>query len=204
MEYVASQIPRDTSADTWTPPPQGQWTYEDYARLPDVPGYRYEVIEGHISMTPAPNIPHQRAVSRLHAAMLHHAHQHELGEVFVSPLDVLMGDIATPVQPDILFISKERREYLTRKNIQGAPDLLVEVLSPNREGYDRQTKFDAYRRAGVSEYWIVDPADRRIEIYVLRDEQVYVGLGVFTLTQEARSEVLAGFRTAVDYICPPP
>ena len=203
-EHATQPAPRRDTREEWTPPPQGRWTYEDYARLPDVEGYRYEVIEGNIYMSPAPRITHQRAVGRLYAAMFNHVEKHDLGEVLVAPVDVLMEDLATPVQPDILFFSNERRSILTPRNIQGAPNLLVEVLSPGREGYDWRTKFDVYQRAGVPEYWIVDPDNRRIKVFVQRGEKQYVGLGVFAPTEDARSEVMRDFRVSVEWVCPAP
>ncbi len=183
------------------PPPQGQWTYEDYARLPD-DGWRYEVIKGVLYMSPSPRERHQYALTRLVVAMTTFADAHELGRVYTAPFDVIMGDLATPVQPDLLFIAADRlSEILTEDNVQGAPDLIVEILSPSNWLVDRREKFEVYQEAGVREYWIVDTDQRLVEVFVLR-EGVFTQIGRWGGGEKVRSEVLTGFEIAVDEICP--
>ena len=183
------------------PPPQGQWTYDDYARLPD-DGWRYEVIKGVLYMSPSPRKRHQYALIRLAAAMLNFAEENDLGDVYTAPFDVIIGDLATPVQPDLLFIAADRLpEILTEDNVQGVPDLIVEILSPSNWLVDRREKFEVYQEAGVREYWIVDTDQRLVEVFVLR-EGVFTQLGRWGGGETVRSEVLTGFEIAVDEICP--
>jgi Uma2 family endonuclease len=184
---------------TW-PPPRDQWTYEDYKRLPD-DNWRYEVIEGELLMSPAPNTHHQRVIARLEFAMMKYVEANKLGEVLHAPIDVRLGDLANPVQPDVLFICQDRLDIIRKDWIEGAPDLIVEVLSPSNWIDDRRTKYRIYVLAGVREYWIVDPDKRQIEIFTLRGSD-YELRGRFGPGERAASEVLSGFEIGVDEVCP--
>lgn len=180
-------------------PPQGQWTYEDYRRLPE-DGWRYEVIEGELHMNPAPGSAHQDASISLASEMRFYAKDHNLGKVFTAPIDVRLGDVASPVQPDILFIRAERLDIIQERWIDGAPDLIVEILSPGNWIDDRRTKYRLYALAGVREYWIIDPKKCEIDVYVLH-EGSFAQVGNFGAGERVRSEVLAGFEIGVDEIC---
>ncbi len=182
------------------PPPQGEWTYDDYARLPDN-GMRYEVIEGELYMSPAPRPNHQRAIVALLRYFLEYLQQHPVGEILISPIDVNLPGLAGPVQPDLIFITHDRRHIVKEKFIQGTPNLIVEVLSPSNPTHDRNTKFQLYARAGVQEYWLVDCETRTIDIYVLRG-QAYALLGSFGPAEEAHSELLVDFVFPAGKICP--
>jgi Uma2 family endonuclease len=141
-------------------------TYEDYVLFPE-DGQRHEIIDGEHYVSPAPTPKHQRVSMRLSIRVGGFVEQHRLGEVFASPIDVLLSrhDI---LQPDLLFISNERAAILKDKNVQGAPDLVVEILSESTRKLDERIKLARYELLGVSEYWIVDPlADR---VYVFRPE----------------------------------
>jgi Uma2 family endonuclease len=183
-------------AKTW-PPEQGQWTYEDWLRLPD-DGFRYEVLDGVLYITPLPQIRHQTVVGNLAWRLSNFAKEHGLGEVFFRCGARLPGQ-PVPVQPDILFVSAARREIIGEEYVEGAPDLVVEVLSPSNWLYDRTEKFQAYLAAGVPEYWIVDYRIHTIEVFV-REEGAYALLGKFGPGETARSQVLAGFQVAVDEV----
>jgi Uma2 family endonuclease len=186
--------------DYW-PPPQGQWTYPDYRRLPDN-GMRYEIIRGELFMSPAPRPKHQEVSLNLALAMHQFVKEHGLGKVYSAPIDLILPDLANPVQPDLLFIRQERLAMVKENFIEGAPDLIVEVLSPSNPDLDRRIKFQIYAQAGVAEYWLVDPEHRQIEVYVLRG-QAYALAGTFGPEQQLRSEVLAAFAGPVGEICPP-
>ncbi len=138
-------------------------TYEDYCLLPN-DGKRYEIIEGELFVTPSPITAHQRIVTALASHLFAYAEEHDLGKVFVAPFDVVFSRFDV-VEPDILFISKARVSVLTDKNVQGAPDLVVEVLSDTTKEIDRTTKLKLYARFSVAEYWIVDPKTCAFEIY---------------------------------------
>ena len=183
--------PATTVEDAYWPPPQGEWTYEDYARLPDN-GFRYEVIRGELYMSPAPSVSHQRTVTAFIHHLTNHLNQYQVGECFTSPIDVNLPDLTSPVQPDVVFVSNDKADIIQENTIEGAPDLVIEVLSPGTARYDRKTKFETYAQAGVNEYWLADPNSFIIEVYVLRG-QAYALLDKFGREDEARSEVLSGF-----------
>lgn len=141
-------------------------TYEDYCRMPS--GNRYELVEGDIRMTPSPSVFHQRISRRIEKVLLEWVERHELGEVLHAPIDVVLSE-HNVVQPDILYVARERLGIIKEANIQGAPDLVVEILSPSTAEWDRVTKRRVYARFGVREFWIVDPEGRNIEVCVFRD-----------------------------------
>ena len=138
-------------------------TYEDYARIPD-DGQRHEIIDGEHYVSPAPTMPHQRISRRLTLRLGGIVEQLGLGEVFYAPCDVVFSknDI---VQPDLLFVSNERTGILTEKNVQGAPDLIVEILSEGTRRLDETVKLDLYDRSGVLEYWIFDTYRKTARVY---------------------------------------
>lgn len=180
---------------TRTPPPQGEWTYEDYKRLPD-DGWRYEIIEGELQMVPAPNTVHQQSSFELATAMKIFVQSRGLGKVFIAPIDVMLGERGTPVQPDILFISSDRLSIVSFERIEGAPDLIVEVLSPSNWLADRRDKYELYAKSGVREYWVVDPQVQTVEVFNLQDSR-YEQVGRWKLGERASSRVLKGFEIDV-------
>lgn len=179
-------------------PAPGQWTYQDYLDLPD-DGYQYEIIWGELYMAPAPNIGHQKTSGELEFALRNFVKKHNLGFVLDALCDVILAPGGTPVEPDILFISKERAQIITDKNVQGAPDLIIEILSPSNPEHDRERKYKLYRESGVAEYWIVDIEACAIEVYVLR-QGAYQLRGRFASGQAATSQILAGFSVEVDEV----
>ena len=182
-------------------PAQGAWTYDDYCRLPD-DGRRYEVIRGHLYVSPAPSIEHQRAVQRLNRKLDSFALDNDLGEVLTSPIDVLLPrEIASPVQPDIVFFRKGNEAPPGALNYRGVPDLIVEVLSPGTRRLDIQIKLPACRDAGVPEVWHVDPQAREITVYVLSDDRTrYVELCRGRVGEGVFSRVLPGIEVEVGKI----
>ncbi|MEO8605392.1 MAG: Uma2 family endonuclease [bacterium] len=138
-------------------------TTEDYYDLPD-DGLRYEILDGELEMSPSPSIDHQRVSRDLHRILQAHVEAHGLGEVFDAPCDVLLAD-TTIVVPDLVYVSLARAHIVTKRAVEGAPDLLVEILSPSSTRRDRHTKAALYARLGVPFYWIVDPQARTLEEY---------------------------------------
>ncbi len=146
----------------------GTLTYADYAALPD-DGRRYELIDGELVMTPSPGFPHQWVVGRLFVTLDEHVRSRKLGIVFLSPLDVILSERSAP-QPDIGFVDRAGEALITDRGIEGAPHLVVEVLSPSRPAHDLVTKRRLYREHGVPHYWIADPERRTLEGLVLGRE----------------------------------
>ena len=192
-ESVYPSLPADQA---W--PAQGRWTYDDFLRLPD-DGVRYEIIDGMLYMTNAPDPEHQYAVGEIFAQIRNFAKANNLGVVYTAPIEVHLPGIAQPVQPDVLFVSQARREIVKPKFIEGAPDLIVEVLSPSTYRTDRKVKFDAYERAGVREYWIVNPKTHSIEVWTLARGE-YALRGDCGPGERVTSDVLSGLDLLTDTV----
>lgn len=177
-------------------PPQGQWTEADYFALPDT-NRLVELSEGRLVMPPHPTYGHQEALKRLFLRLNAFVEEKELGVVEVAPLPVRLwpGKIR---EPDIFFLAKEHADRVGEQ-VFGVPDLIIEVTSPRTREVDRGEKYFEYARAGVREYWLVDPDKRTIEVYVLRGG-VYEPLGKFSPGEGARSELLSGFEVNVDEV----
>ncbi len=143
-----------------------KFTYQDYLKTPE--DKRYELIEGELIMTPSPVPYHQWVSKNIEYAIERFVREKGLGKVFHAPCDVYL-DAENVLQPDILFISKERLDIIGEKNIQGAPDLVIEILSENSAYMDMVKKKKLYAKFGVKEYWIVDPGERTVEIYFLKE-----------------------------------
>jgi Uma2 family endonuclease len=138
--------------------------YQDFCALPD-DGRRYEILDGDLYMSPSPATLHQRVVGRLLVLLSEHVRQMNLGEVFVAPYDVLL-DEQNIVEPDLIYVANANVSIITEKNIQGAPDLLVEIVSPSTIERDTRDKRNLYARCAVPNYWIIDP--RRTSVIELR------------------------------------
>ncbi|BBO17358.1 restriction endonuclease [Candidatus Brocadia pituitae] len=153
-----------------------RYTYEDYCNISD--DKRYELIDGELLMTPSPITRHQRISGKLEFILKRFIMENQLGELFYAPYDVHF-DNENVVQPDILFISKDRSGIIGEKNVQGAPDLVVEIISENSAYRDMVQKKKLYAKFGVKEYWIVIPEGEEIEIYTLKENayQLYQAYG---------------------------
>jgi Uma2 family endonuclease len=184
-------------------PAQGQWTYADYARLPD-DGHRYEVIRGHLYVSAAPNAGHQHVVWRFNQTFGRYVDENRLGVVYTAPFDVLLpAGIAEPVEPDLLFIRTENIPGPADPNFQGVPDLVIEVESPRTRKRDRTTKKDAYRDAGVPEYWRADPRSRTVTVLVLSEDRARYVERVYGPGDTLLSSLLPGLAIRVDDLfCP--
>jgi len=194
--YMSTQIavqpvtPSPVGQPGW--PPQGQWSYADYLRLPD-DGRRYEIIEGVLYVANAPCYEHQYTVGEVAFALRLVVKQHQSGVVLEAPFEVHLAEKTKAVQPDVLFIRTENQPAVGTQVFEGVPDLVVEVISPSSIRLDRTVKFDAYERAGVPEYWIVDPKARLVEVYTLARGE-YALLGQYTGDEIVTSQVLAGLQ----------
>jgi Uma2 family endonuclease len=141
-----------------------KYTYEDLQTFPEGDGKRYEIIDGELLVTPSPMTRHQRVLGNFYWWVRSHLEKSPIGEVFFAPYDVVLSDINV-VEPDLLFFSNARMDRLTRKNAQGAPDLVVEVLSESTRRTDEIRKRKLFERFDVLEYWIVDPELDTVKIY---------------------------------------
>lgn len=195
------EFPEKDDGRDW--PRQGNWSYEDYLRLPD-DGRRYEVIRGSLYVAPAPTYDHQFAVWQLSRLLGNLVVDQDLGVILLAPFDVrLPRGIASPIQPDLAFVKKDRQPRPGTGSFEGVPDLVIEVLSPRTRQFDRKVKLAAYRDAGVPELWFVDPLPRNIQVLALRaDSEEYVQHGLFGLGEIVTFTVLPGLRLETGGIFP--
>ncbi len=143
--------------------PSVKFTYEDFLNFPN-DGKRHEIIDGDHYVTPSPNTKHQTVSLNLTVLVATYLKHHPIGAVFTAPFDVVFSDFSV-VEPDLLYISRERANILTDQHVRGAPDLVVEILSPGTRKTDEVTKRKLYERFDVQEYWVVDPELETIKVY---------------------------------------
>ena len=175
---------------------KAKYTYEDYLNTPE--GERYELIDGELILVASPNEEHQIASIELASLMHNHAKAGDLGRVFHAPFDIVFSDTEV-VQPDIMFISKEREKIRTGANVQGAPDLVVEILSPSSVSRDWNYKRELYAKYGVEEYWIADPVHKMVSVMLLRDGVLELA-GTYVEGDTVTSTALEGFSVGVGEI----
>lgn len=172
-----------------------KWTYaQACAHLPETL-LAIEIWDGQLVMTPTPFVQHQDVVFRMARALDRWVRAHRLGKVIVSPMDVVLKEDLV-LQPDVLFIARQRLDIIQR-HVMGAPDLVVEVVSPGRRKRDYKDKRDRYEAHGVKEYWILDPEQKLIEVWA-RVEDFFELQGRYTGRQFAASRLLPGFKVRVD------
>ena len=152
--------------------PRIKFTVNDYMTTPD--DKRCQLLDGELIVAPSPTSRHQSIIGQLFVALNRFIAENELGRTWVAPLDVVLSnyDVA---QPDILFVSNERSGIIMEANIQGAPDLAVEILSPSTAQYDRGYKRTLYGRHGVREYWLADPDAETVEVLTESAEGLVLG-----------------------------
>lgn len=177
-------------------------SYDDYAAIDD--GHRYQVVDGVLVMSPTPNRRHQYIVLHLGLLLAPFVEREGLGEVAIAPLDVVLKAErpAVVVQPDVMFVSRARRDLLTPANIQGAPDLVVEVLSPGTVRMDMGRKQALYAAHGVREYWVVPYEFDRIEVRTLGVESRFGKPQIFEPGDRLTTPLLPGLELDVAAIFP--
>src|SRR3954463_6054722 len=159
-------------------------------------GNRYEVIDGELYVTPPPIWGHQRGLSKLHIRLGAWIYGHDLGEIVEAPVGVVL-DEHNGLQPDIVFVSRERLQIINERGIEGAPDLVVEALSPSTRTRDKGVKMRRYAAAGVRHYWQLDPGIETLEAYRLT-EQGYELVGLYGLGSVFRPELFPGLEIPID------
>ena len=177
-------------------PRQGEWTEADYFRLPES-NRIIELSEGRLIISPSPTPKHQSISSNIHLLMGSFVLKKTLGKVCYSPLDVRLWE-GKVRQPDIVFMSNKHLDRITEK-MWGVPDLVVEILSEGTAEIDKENKYLEYQRAGVLEYWIVDPFNHSVEIYTL-EHGIYSLFGKWGTGEIANSKLLDGFEVSIDEI----
>lgn len=174
--------------------PGPQFTYQDYRLLPE--DKHYELVEGDLQVTPAPSFRHQAISMQLALPLAGFVQRNQLGHVVAAPTDVILSDVNV-VQPDILFIARDRQAIIDPAGgVRGAPDLVVEILSPGTAGRDRVLKRKLYGKYGVREYWVVDPDSRSIEVLTTGSSGLETWQ-VFPAESELASPLLPGLSVSL-------
>jgi Uma2 family endonuclease len=175
-------------------------TYDAYLAMPEMK-QRYSILDGELVMAASPNPPHQAIVQALLLKLDPFVRERQLGWVFVAPLDIVIRrEPLRTRQPDVMFIGREQRFIIGPQVIEGAPDLVIEVLSPTNTRRELQGKLDDYRTIGVREAWVVSPEARTVE--VLQLTPAMQRLGLYGLGDLLASQVLPDLRLTVDDIFP--
>jgi len=161
-------------------------------------GFLYEIINGELVKRSSPSTDHQTASFNLTLILGNFIKEKKLGRCFTAPFDVIF-DEENLAQPDILFVAQAKSAIITENCVEGAPDLIVEILSPGTFKTDRGDKMKLYSRFGVAEYWIVDPKNRAVEVYGLKDK-TYELISFGIESGEVESTILPGLKIPVEQI----
>ena len=173
-------------------------TYEEYLEESEIKG-RYDIVDGVLIKAPSPTKEHQEILGQLYYLLRQFLDDHRLGRVFIAPLDVVVErDPLRTRQPDLLFVSNERAEIL-QEIVEGAPDLVVEILSPSNSRADIQDKLNDYAGLGVRECWLVSPEGRTVEVLIAA-EDAWRRASLSGVGGSVISEVLEQFEVAVSDI----
>ena len=175
--------------------PDQNYSVKDYMKLPE--GAPYQLIQSKLIYMPSPTTVHQKISMKLSFEVFNYLKNKDLGEVLTAPMDVHFDD-QNIYQPDLLFVRKNRANII-QQFVHGAPDWVVEILSKRTEAKDRQEKKMTYQKYGVQEYWLINPDNQTIEVFVLKN-QILESQGIFTKTDEIQSVVIDGFRLSLTSI----
>ena len=178
--------------------PDVRLTVQDYLNIPEEDENRYELINGELYMAPAPSWEHQESSGNLYSILRAFVLANLLGRVVYSPIDMFLSD-GDVFQPDIAFISNERLGIIRSDGIHGAPDLVIEVLSPGTERIDRTLKSERYEMFDVSEYWQANPIAKTILVLRARDG-AFERVGLFTEGMTLETPLLPGLRVDVSEV----
>lgn len=176
-------------------PNQGAWSEHEYLSLPT--NHLIEFAQGYIEVLPMPTTSHQRVVLYLYRLLLSFLEQRKLGEAITAPLPVRLWE-GKYREPDVVVMLREHLDRI-KEQYWETPDLVMEVVSPNNREHDLEVKRDEYARAGIPEYWIVDPEEGRVTVLVLTDGRYQVH-DEFSSGKTAHSTLLEGFEVRVDDI----
>lgn len=172
-----------------------QLTYKEYLKTPEIKA-RYDIVDGVMTMAPAPTLGHQKILGQLHLMLHQFASEHHLGQVYFAPADVIIQrEPLRTRQPDLLFVSNEHVSILADQ-VEGAPDLVAEILSPSNTRSDLEAKLTDYATLGVLECWLISPEARTVEVLGLTDGS-WSRLAISGLGEQVLSQVLPELSLAV-------
>jgi Uma2 family endonuclease len=170
---------------------------KDYKLLPE--GAPYQLIEGELIMTPAPNTSHQIISGNLNEKIRAFVKEKNAGLLLYAPIDIYL-DAKNVFQPDIVFISQQRRDIIKDDGIHGAPDMVIEILSPSTAYYDLKKKYKIYEKFGVKEYWIVDPEIKSVELFSLTEQGKFVLSAGLYEQGIVKSGILSGIEITLEEV----
>jgi len=174
-----------------------EFTYDDIVEFGQE-GDHWEICDGELIVSPPLNVKHQVVSSNLHRILSNFVHQNRLGILVSAPVGVYF-DIKTFFEPDLVFVSNANRNRIKENYIEGAPDLIVEIISPSSVKRDRGFKFKRFALEGVQEYWIVDPINEMVEIYELTISGFQL-VDRYSNDRQAQSKILQDFQFKVSEI----
>jgi len=169
-------------------------TVQDYRELPEGPPY-YQLIEGDLFMAPSPDAFHQDILGNLYFLLRTYLEKRPIGTLRFAPSDVQLTELNV-YQPDLYFVSNARRSILSAQGAEGAPDLVVEVLSPKTAKLDKVAKRSVYARTGVKELWLIDPGLKQVQVYHLGRSSA-VSMATYREKQSFASPLLPGLKISV-------
>jgi Uma2 family endonuclease len=189
-----------TVSNTPLPTKRKPFTYEDYLRLPDGP-YREEVLAGELIVSPSPSTVHQRVCFKLGLLLGAHVEQRGLGTMMAAPTDVILST-NTIVVPDLVFVTTAHEDLIRPAGIFGAPDLIIEIISPSAPERDTEVKRRIYAEHGVEHYWIVDPEQRRIWLFRLEKPGEYACVGEYAGEETFAAEPFPNLEIPLEQVWP--
>lgn len=170
---------------------------KDYKLLPE--GAPYQLIEGELVMTPSPTTFHQIISGNIFIKMTAFVKEKGAGLVLFAPVAMYIDD-ENVFQPDLIFVSKQSREMVKDDGIHGAPDLIIEILSPSTAYYDIKKKYKSYEKIGVKEYWIVDPEMKSVDLFSLTEQGKFIQSASLAEKGTVKSAVINGFEITLGEI----
>lgn len=173
-----------------------KYTYNDYLLIDDEK--RYEVMKGELIMVPAPFTIHQKILDNLGFFINKYVRDKKLGKILYAPTDVVFAEDVV-VQPDILFVSNERRDIIKEAAIIGSPDLVIEIVSPSSASYDTIEKREVYEKYGVKEYWLVFPQEKAVEVLTI-EKGIYKEFCKAKKTGIVKSNIIGGLTVEIKEI----
>lgn len=172
-------------------------TIKDYKLLPE--GAPYQLIDGELVMTPSPTTFHQIISGNINEKLRAFVKKRGAGLVLFAPIDIYL-DNENAYQPDLVFVSKQRRDIIKDDGIHGVPDMVIEILSPSTAYYDIKKKYKMYEKSGVKEYWIVDPEMKSVELFTRAEQGKFILSAGFTDQGNVKSGILSGFEITLEEI----
>ena len=172
-------------------------TVAEYRNLPET-GPRYQLIEGDLYMSPAPNRFHQDISRNLVVILANYLAANPIGILYDAPFDVYLSETDV-FQPDLLIVLNKNRGILTEAGAEGPPDFVVEILSPKTRQLDLVNKKRIYARAGIKELWIIDPNEQDVTVYRF-DQDTTDPVAKLSGEEETSSPLLPGLQIALQEI----